>query len=754
VAKIVRKAAEEDVAHYEALALALSETSEVRRLVKLLRDFYSVWQMLHDEMNPRMFFAITAPTGSGKTQMGFNLRAAKVFEVVHIVLPSATAGQAQPQHTHGTGDVEKHGGRIWEALEADSNEFVNMSAFWLLRYDLRKQSHTMEVLSDIFGLTAAESMPSATSINTTEALRAALYERASLVAIGRALRLPLLIVDDAHNTAYTRLLRDISRAVGLATLIMGTTVDLCLLENDTDSIDRRPGGDPCQMWAYFNSGLPSVCLTDTEKATLLEMNQRQESDEPVPVLGGARPVAQKPTAQLEATPSLCAVKQTLSSATPASAPHEIDTTAHEPHVLQFLRSLSDNLPGRRLNPLIVHYFWDAARAAGDSELTVDALLARTAERLYAEKTSLGTLEGLRGQVQFALSDPLGAHGRCLVQSHFARFVSSDLVRLDSTGQWTINQLGDQEPFNPLPVFPSVAEDFVLPLILGGCCMGSTAAHPAPFVVQRDNRNVTLTSAGALKLLRQSQAPPLQWGHSYSPPALHRNGNFLKSVATLAATCASRTHGVAGLPLSVFLLQFATELLPEVPTQPLRWHSDTQLERWVQQPELPIPALLCLRHDQHWPEGVLSGLGTIRRSLQPELDGLVTDSVNAALFTLEGVIPATLETFTKADKCVGDTSCGKTIRVEAFARFSQHDVALGIAVVSFLADIGQVSVNSADTTVLKISVTGGEVSVQPVGCMRPELAAVGEKVTGHTAEQVRTRVLFVFECGENAVGRAL
>jgi hypothetical protein len=409
-------------------------------LVKLLWEFYDNLQGLPDDMSPQMFFAISAPSGSGKTQMGFNLRAAKVFDVVHIVLPSATGSQAQPQHTYGTGDVEKHGGRIWEALEADSNEFVNMSAFWLLHYDLRKQSHTMEVLSDIFGLAAAESMPSAISINTTEALRAALYERATQVAEGKGLRLPLLIVDDAHNTAYTRLLRDISRAVGLATLMMGTTVDLCLLENDADSMDRRPGGDSSQMWAYFNPSLPSVCLTDTEKAILL---------------GGASPVAQTPTAQLEAMPSLCVVEQSKSSATPASAPHEIDTTAHQPRVLQFLASLDDSPPGRRPNPLIVHYLWDGARAAGANELTVDALLARTAERLYAEKTSLSTLEGLRGQVQFALSDHLGADDRDLVHSHFARFGGSAAVRLNSTGQWVINKLGEQQPFHPMPVFPSV-----------------------------------------------------------------------------------------------------------------------------------------------------------------------------------------------------------------------------------------------------------------------------------------------------------
>jgi hypothetical protein len=750
----VRRAAGEDIAHYEAVALALSETHEVKMLVKLLWEFYDNLQGLPDDMSPQMFFAISAPSGSGKTQMGFNLRAAKVFDVVHIVLPSATSNQAQPQHTYRTGDLEKHGGRIWEALQADSNEFVNMSALWLLRYDLQKQSHTMEVLSDIFELTAAESMPSATSINTTEALRAALYERATLVAEGKGLRLPLLIVDDAHNTAHTRLLRDISRAVGLATLIMGTTAELCLLENDTDSMDRRPGGDSSQMWAYFNTTLPAVCLTDTAKAALLEMNHRKHSDEPVPVLGGTSPVAQKPTAQLEATPSLSAVQQSQSSATPASAPRQIDTTQHQLHVLQFLASLSNNPPGRRLNPLIVHYLWDAARAAGDRELTVDALLARTVDRLYTEKASLRTLEGLRGQVQFALSDPVGADDRGLVHSHFARFVGSAAVRLNSTGQWVINQLGDQEPFNPLPVFPSATEDFVLPLVLGGCCIGSRTGHPAPFMVQQNNRNVTLTSAGALKLLRQSQAPPLQWGRSARPPALHRNGNFLKSVASLAAICASRAHGIAGLPLSVFLLHFATELLPEVPTQPLRWQSDTQLERWVQNSHQLIPALLCLRQHENWPVGVLSGLGAIRRSLQPKLDRLVMDSAGVALLTLEGVGTTTLDTFTAADECVGDTTCGKTVHVEAFATFSQHDVAVGIAVVSSLADIGRVSVNSADTTVLKVVAADGEVSVQSVGCVRPESVAVGEKVTGHTAEQVRTRVLFLFECDESSVGRAL
>jgi hypothetical protein len=233
-----------------------------------------------------------------------------------------------------------------------------------------------------------------------------------------------------------------------------------------------------------------------------------------------------------------------------------------------------------------------------------------------------------------------------------------------------------------------------------------------------------------------------------------NGNFLKSVAALAAICASRAHGVAGLPLSGFLLRFAAELLSVVPTQPLRWQSDTQLERCVQDPHQLIPALLCLRQHENWPEGVLPGLGTIRRSLQPEMDGLVTDSEGVALFTLEGAAPTTLGEFTAADVCDGDTSCDKTIHVDAFARFSQHDVAVGIAVVSTLADVGRVNVDTADTTVLKVVVTGAEVSGQPVGCASPALVGVEEKVTGHTAERARSRVLFLFECDENAVGRAL
>jgi hypothetical protein len=117
-------------------------------------------------------------------------------------------------------------------------------------------------------------------------------------------------------------------------------------------------------------------------------------------------------------------------------------------VLRFLASLDDSAAaGRSLNPLLVHRIFECVNAPA-GELTVDGVLARTAETLYTVNTRLRSLEGLRGQVLYALVEPLTENDSELVHTHFARFRTNHVVWLGADGLAAENR-----SFLPVPSFP-------------------------------------------------------------------------------------------------------------------------------------------------------------------------------------------------------------------------------------------------------------------------------------------------------------
>jgi hypothetical protein len=137
---------------YVAMAVILSNTPQVRSLVRHIHAFYlSSWRLAWelDDLQSRRFFAIIAPSGSGKTQMGFTLASLKdTLTVVHIALTPGSGTQPIYHCDTIAGPTE----RCVEAVDADIHCVGSVSASQLLEGNQHQTLRTVEWLSAHFSL--------------------------------------------------------------------------------------------------------------------------------------------------------------------------------------------------------------------------------------------------------------------------------------------------------------------------------------------------------------------------------------------------------------------------------------------------------------------------------------------------------------------------------------------------------------------------------------------------------------------------
>jgi hypothetical protein len=206
-------------------------------------------------------------------------------------------------------------------------------------------------------------------------------------------------------------------------------------------------------------------------------------------------------------------------------------------------------------------------------------LARVALLLYLEKATLRGAARVRAQVQYLLNSASPTRSSALVTQHFARFPRS----LHGT-QLVVRGGKVRQPdgslWDPVPEFPTVNEDPLLALLLGGPCAREDEAraapvHPPPFVIEPNTRtvlfasqDVTLSSATALIFSLEDGASedvpgPEQW-----------EGSVLERIAALAVINASRACHLGQTSADLFVRNYVTELLHEAPTGgPLRWRPE-------------------------------------------------------------------------------------------------------------------------------------------------------------------------------------
>jgi hypothetical protein len=246
---------------YVAMAVTLDNTPQVRSLIDHIQAFYlSSWRLAWelDDLQPRRFFAIIAPSGSGKTQMGFTLASLKdSLDVVHIALSSN--GGTQPIYRCDiiAGPTE----RCMEAVDADIERVGSVSALQLL-----EDANQHQTLRTVVWLSAHFSLhePGMPPMSTVRQLRKALWDRIA----ERTLPVPVIVVDEACCEATTfavtlrSLLRSILRAVGIASIFLGRSIDV-VRNGGGHSVGSRGGQlESSDEWATFVPNLPCTHLSE------------------------------------------------------------------------------------------------------------------------------------------------------------------------------------------------------------------------------------------------------------------------------------------------------------------------------------------------------------------------------------------------------------------------------------------------------------------------------------------------------------
>jgi hypothetical protein len=377
-----------------------------------------------------------------------------------------------------------------------------------------------------------------------------------------------------------------------------------------------------------------------------------------------------------------------------------------------------------VNPLVMYLFARALQMP-ETDGALDTILAAVATYLYKLKPGLRTIIGVKAQVQYLLGDPLDLCAKAFVQQHFAYFPTEYQVNLEDGRTVYWDARGAVQPWRPVPVFPSLDSDPLLPLVLSGCC-NSAVGYPAPFGVLQDGCLVRLTSAAAVLIARTCGC-----GDLYS---LLHYGKVSECILSVAVMCASRAHGVCGITLSEFILHLAAELLAEVPALPLSWADPSALSVLYVNHSMKLPFFASMRVGEAYPaEAVGTDIGYFTRAAGKR----VIDGVGLLAGTGDTVEIVTVEA------C---RDCAGTLAEPVFERFVSGSAAAGIAVVPSLRDLRATAL-PANAIALKVVVDGasGTVSLQ---------AADAAVSAAPTTSGVRERVLFVFECNEALLTQTL
>jgi hypothetical protein len=266
------------------MAPALATTSVVTGIIEQTRVFYRVWRW-YDDVEPRDFLALVAPTGSGKTQAAFSLMSTQVLDVVHVNL--ANAGKDLSQQKGYVGYTAPESISLYQAVNADLEQFCSGSRLSLLREDGHRPSDIVACLRHLFDIPpTAGSTESQIAVNSVRAFRADVRARTVKRFDGGDERFPLLVADDASDEPHSNLLRNMLCAVGLATLVMGTSLHGCGLVLDTSGMGRIAQNFVTRKWATFRPELPPARLADMELLTLAQLaHQFTVAVLPTPTLG-------------------------------------------------------------------------------------------------------------------------------------------------------------------------------------------------------------------------------------------------------------------------------------------------------------------------------------------------------------------------------------------------------------------------------------------------------------------------------------
>ena len=489
---------------------------EIRTVLRSIRETTS-----HDPP----FVVVDAPSGSGKTQLGFTLEVLGL-RVLHCTLhPSSAIDQCVYRAMFNVST------NIDQAVKADTLGITPTQYDWLQVQSLCVERRPLRLVQYFFRYFLNVDRP--WDQCTVSALREKLDELDTL---------PVVVVDEVGNNRdvhgqvvetdliRVRYIRNLCHALRIPCVLMGTN------SNAMNMYEAATGSRTCVSvrWCTLVSGLPRV------------MPQSRSA------LG---------------------------------LPSAVATLTEQRH-LQLASLLEQTAP--TANPLFVLALVNGIRRAtesqwqqwGDSSRAIlDELLATAAVGLFEEKCKLLTPMGLHGQFALQLnmyrgwrdherrwwnSNVLDTTSAVFVASHFAALNTpravTNLLLGGSDLECDMSATGDGSqlrPWRPSAHFPDATVDPWLYLFCGG---GQDGRHPPAFHAD-DLSGRAMSTADALVTTRERSvvlaAPQLNLSNVHT---LKRDGNVLEALVGVAVVTASRRHGVGGMPLGSFLCRLAEELI--------------------------------------------------------------------------------------------------------------------------------------------------------------------------------------------------
>lgn len=571
---------QETEALYNKVAASLSSDQIVTRIRNEVKAHYASLRDGILEGNSAFFYAVEAPSGSGKTLLPFALAAAGM-PVRQFTLHPPEESQQEIYKVH-LARSETLRQALKNDLEENSRLGAECTVLALYVGNTYRNLQTVAVLSRMLGLDATPD----------------LHSLKDQVAQAKQ-DLPLIVVDEvlsgsvsADEKTKLKFLRNILRGAGVVSMFMGTNANIDEFLSQV-SVSRCSGS--ARLWCRVIARLPSTTPASLEA--------------------------------LDVTPQLIRLRRA----------HEKVSDFLEEQCLT-CNPLFAELCGKAVAALNdADYMADGVPLASTEVL--DAILRHMAEGVYLRKRSLRTLAGIRAQLSMhfdahrlldegegptvnpdnILQDGLnsaliGCHFAILTKEPKDLFLSGDLVvQHGSSARWL-----------PCTAFPPLRRDSFMFMALSQTVSYS---HPPYWLSTKQSAT---TTAGALQLslqwereLRRPAAMELQ-----STNAQSRSGDRLEGLAAAVVVNASHCSGVSGCNLADFILSLVRELIDdEQAASALQWDADGLPGAWIDDSEFIIPFLSAA--NDKWPASLMSIPGVNvanyeRPKNSAKCDGYTTD----------------------------------------------------------------------------------------------------------------------------------
>lgn len=522
-------------------AVALKATDEMQSLHKNIEDFYAE----PVSYEPKKFFAVSAPPGSRKTQLAFNLAEFKDLDVLHVYLNSEEPLVAGTDISH----------LLVKALGDDlaSHVFAAFENLPLVDYSSAcaystASFHTVAVLSSCFGIVAADGAV----ISSVQALRKAVND---ICKVGSMRRKPVVCVDEAHlehPSAFQRalFLSSILRATGIAAIFMDTTsriVDLVQVGAQASSAYTQP-------WAHFISNLPPIA-SSVLNMTLVES---------MPLQSLLAEVGRFPHCNPQLVRHLHSQALLHRDATIQHVVAKVaDTLYNQKKSLRWVEGVRAQL----------RYILDVVGIA-QSPTFVDNHFA-----------SFRQNDEVRLEGGYLVS-PNQYDGLWNPKAYFSSSCEDPLLSMVLSGPCVPGLGFNNTNAHPAPFVYDPTTNLVI---------GTTTQSSA---------RVTLTSAAAALLVHSAEmfVKEQRGGLLNHIPADHREGCLLLSMGMVACCCASRAGGFEGILAADFIRFLTTELQATIPSNnmALEWMDDEvePLSKWWSKAgSTKLPCLLRVNDTQ-------------------------------------------------------------------------------------------------------------------------------------------------------------